>query len=300
MSVTEERDHLTDAGRRRTAPARNRRGAHRTVRPGTALRWVGVLLAAAVVFLPIYVSVVSAVTVNGSIARNGLVPDVSALTMDNFRTAATSVPLARQYAVSVAVVSLQTAAQLLTGALAAYALVFPRWRGRRLAFGLVLATMAVPGESLVIPNYELVSQLGLRDTILGVVLPYLALGYPIFLLRQAFAAVPVEIWEAASLDGAGDLRTLFLIVMPACRPQVTTAVIWSALAAWNGFFWPLLITDSDAARTIQVGISQLAASEASSPSVIFAGSVLVVLPTAALVLLAQRFLVNGLARGVLH
>lgn len=289
--MTTPRDHTLTIPRRRNA---------RTSSPLTVLRWVVVLLAAALVFLPVYVSVVSALTTNGSIARSGLVPRPSELTTDNFQAAATAVPLLRQYAVSVAVVTLQTAGEIFTGALAAYALVFPRWRGRGIAFALVLATMAVPGESLVIPNYELVSQLGLRDTVFGVVLPYLAVGYPIFLLRQAFAAVPLEIWEAARLDGAGDITALFSVVMPACRPQVTTAVIWAALSAWNGFFWPLLITDSAAARTIQVGISQLAASESSSPSVIFAGSVLVVLPTVLLVLLAQRFLINGLARGVLR
>jgi multiple sugar transport system permease protein/sn-glycerol 3-phosphate transport system permease protein len=142
--------------------------------------------------------------------------------------------------------------------------------------------------------------IGLRDTILGVVIPYLAAGYPIFLLRQAFAVVPTEIWEAARLDGAGEIRTLFTIIMPACRPQVTTATIWSALAAWNGFFWPLLITDTAAARTIQVGLSQLASSEASNPSVIFAGAVLVVIPTMILVIAAQRFLINNLARRALR
>ncbi|RYF40296.1 MAG: carbohydrate ABC transporter permease, partial [Comamonadaceae bacterium] len=105
---------------------------------------------------------------------------------------------------------------------------------------------------------------------------------------------------AAKLDGCGDIRTLFTVIMPSCRPQVTTAIIWSALAAWNGFFWPLLITDSAASRTIQVGISQLAAAESSSPSVLFAGTVLVVVPTMILVVVAQRFLVNGLTRGVLH
>ena len=152
----------------------------------------------------------------------------------------------------------------------------------------------------MIPNYELVSQFGLRNTILGVVVPFLAAGYPIFLMRQAFAAVPIEIWEAARLDGSGDIRTLFTVIMPSCRPQVTTAVIWSALAAWNGFFWPLLITDTAAARTIQVGISQLATSESSTPSVIFAGAILVVLPTIALVIGAQRFLINGLSRGTLR
>ena len=267
---------------------------------GTVVRFVAILVVAAVVFLPVYVAFLGAFTPNGDLVRNGLIPDLTRVTLDNFEQATTSIPLVQMYAVSIGVVTLQTLGQIITGALAAYALVFPQWRGRAIAFALVLITLAVPGESIVIPNYELVSAIGLRDTIIGVAIPYLAAGYPIFLLRQAFAAVPREIWEASRLDGCGDIRTLFAVIIPACRPQVTTAIIWSALAAWNGFFWPLLITDSAAARTIQVGISQLAASEVGEPSVIFAGAVLVIIPTILLVILAQRFLINGLARGVLH
>jgi len=265
-----------------------------------AARVAVVVVLAAVVAFPIYTSFVSALTVNGEVARHGLLPGLGSLTLANFAEVSRSVDLVPQYLVSIAVVTLQTLAQVATGALAAYALVFPRWRGKGLAFALVLLTLAIPGESIVIPNYELVSAIGLRDTVLGVALPYLAAGYPIFLLRQAFAGVPLEIWEASRLDGAGDLRSLVEVILPACRPEVTTAVVWSALSAWNGFFWPLLITDSSSSRTIQVGISQLAASEASDPSVLFAGTVLVVLPTMLLVVLAQRLLVNGLARGVLH
>ncbi len=271
--------------------------ASKTARAGA--RFIAVLALATIVFLPVYVAVVSAFTVNGSIARGSIFPPLSTFTLNNFTEAIASTPLLSQYSVSVAVVTLQTLGNLLTGALAAYALVFPRWRGRGVAFALVLLTLAIPGESVVIPNYELVSNLGLRNTVLGIVLPYIAAAYPIFLLRQAFAAVAPEIWEAARLDGAGDLRALFAIVMPVCRPQVTTAVIWSALAAWNGFFWPLLITDTANSRTIQVGIASLAAADAGNPALIFAGSVLVVIPTALLVIFAQRFLVHGLARGVL-
>ncbi|MER7792838.1 carbohydrate ABC transporter permease [Streptomyces sp. NPDC097640] len=280
-------------------PARARRSV-RVPGPWIIVRFTAVMVFAAIIFLPVYVSFVGAFTPNGEFLRSGIVPSPADVTLGNFHEALTAVPLVREYLVSVGAVTLQTLGQLLTGALAAYALVFPRWRGRNVAFVLVLVTLAIPAESIVIPNYELVSSIGLRNTIFGVVLPYLAAGYPIFLLRQAFAAVPTEIWEAARLDGAGDLRALFTIIMPACRPQVTNAVIWSALAAWNGFFWPLLITDTAAARTIQVGISQLSASEVSSPSVIFAGAVLVVVPTIFLVIFAQRFLINGLTRGVLR
>jgi len=283
-----------------SAPNTSIRRKTRAPRPGTVVRFIVVIAIAAIVFLPVYVSFLSAFMPNGEIVRNGIWPNVTRFTMTNFIKAATSTPLPQQYLVSIAVVTLQTIAQMITGALAAYALVFPRWRGRGIAFILVLITLAIPGESIVIPNYELVSQIGLRNTILGVVIPYLAAGYPIFLLRQAFAAIPSEIWEASRLDGAGDLRALFAIIMPACRPQVTTAIIWSALAAWNGYFWPLLITDTDAARTVQVGIAQLPSSDATNPAVVFAGVVLVVIPTMVLVIAAQRFLVNGLARGVLR
>jgi len=202
--------------------------------------------------------------------------------------------------VSVAVVVLQTTAQLVTSALAAYALVFPSWRGRALAFALVIATLAVPGESLVIPNYELVTSMGLRDTVLGIVVPYLAAGYTIFLLRQAFAQLPRELWEAARLDGCGDLRALFLVVMPAARSYVTTAALWSALSAWNGFFWPLLITDSPGNRTVQVGLAQLVSGESMSPAVISAGTALVLIPTVVLVVVGQRFLLSGLVTAALR
>lgn len=271
---------------------------HRTITLTGVGRMIAVLIAAVFIFLPVYISFIGAFTFNGSIARDGLFPHLDRFTLKNFSDAVTTVPLGRQYLVSLSVVALQTFGQLVTSALAAYALVFPKWRGKPLAFALVLITLAIPAESIIIPNYEAVSQLGLRDTILGVVVPYIAAGFPIFLLRQAFVSLPHEMWEAARLDGAGDVRALFAIIMPATRPQVTTAVMWSALSAWNGYFWPLLITDSATSRTIQVGVAQLALAEVGSPAVIFAGAVLVIVPTMLLVIFAQRFLINGLARSV--
>ncbi len=216
----------------------------------------------------------------------------------NFRAALDAVPLGSQYLMSVAVTVVQAGAQLLTSALAAYALVFPTWRGRRLAFAAVLATLAIPGESTVIPNFELVTSLGLRDTVLGVTVPFLAAGYPVYLLRQAFSALSREVWEAGRLDGCGGLRSLVSVVLPMARPQLVTAGLWCALSAWNGYFWPLLITDSPDRRTVQVGLAQLAAGESTSPEVIYAGTLLVLLPTLVLVLVGQRWLVRGLAARV--
>lgn len=268
--------------------------------PADIPRFAVLVALALVIGLPLYVTFVTAFFPDGALAASGFLPPLGRVTFDNIVAAVEAIPLGSQYGVSVAVVVLQTAAQLVTSALAAYALVFPRWRGRALAFALVIATLAVPGESLVIPNYELVSSMGLRDTVLGIVVPYLAAGYPIFLLRQAFAQLPRELWEAARLDGCGDLRALFLVLMPAARPFVTTAALWSALSAWNGFLWPLLITDSPANRTVQVGLAQLVSGESMSPAVISAGTALVLIPTVVLVVVGQRFLLSGLVTAALR
>jgi multiple sugar transport system permease protein/sn-glycerol 3-phosphate transport system permease protein len=266
---------------------------------GDVARGLLLLGIAVVMGFPIYMTFATALFPTGELVRSGLVPPLDRVTLGNFAQAMRSIPLGQQYLTSLAVVILQTTAQFTLACLAAYSLVYPRWRGRAVAFVLIVATMAVPGEALTIPNYELVSSIGLRDTVLGVVIPFLAVGYPIFLLRQAFSSLPRELWEAARMDGCGDLRCLFLIIVPAARNQATTAILWSALAAWNGFFWPLLITDSPVNRTVQVGLSQLVTAETTSPSVIFAGTALVLIPTILLVLFSQRLLVSGMARGVL-
>ncbi|GAA1577857.1 carbohydrate ABC transporter permease [Dactylosporangium maewongense] len=262
---------------------------------GSVLRWAWLIAVGAVVAFPVYVTVVSAVLPSGDVMAGRLVPAPGRLTLGNLRDALDTVPLARQYLMSVAVTLVQAGAQLLTATIAAYALVFTRWRGRRLAFTAVLATLAIPNESLVIPNFELVTSLGLRDTLLGIVVPYLAAGYAVFLLRQAFADIPTEVMEAARLDGCDDIRALVRIVLPMCWPQLITAGLWSALSAWNGFFWPLLITDSPQRRTVQVGLSQLVTGESTSPAVIYAGTLLVLLPTLLLVVFGQRLLARGLA-----
>lgn len=255
---------------------------------------------ALIVLVPIYVTVVSAFLPHADITAGRFLPDPRRLTFDNFSQALDVVPFGRQYVTSVAVTVFQTSAQIATAALAAYALVFPRWRLRATAFVLILATLAIPGESLVIPNYELATGLGLRDTLLGVVVPYLAAGYAVFLLRTAFLSVPREMWEAARLDGCGDVRTLVSVILPTVRPQLTTATLWCAISAWNGYFWPLLITDSPENRTLQVGVTQLVSAEGASPAVIAAGTSLVLLPTLVLVVAGQRFLLRGLAAGSLH
>jgi sn-glycerol 3-phosphate transport system permease protein len=190
-----------------------------------------------------------------------------------------------------------TLGQLLTSVLAAYAFVFLPLRWRGFWFGVFLATMMIPYESIIIPNYLLISSLGLKDTIAGLTLPFLATGFGTFLMRQSFLSFPTELRDAARVDGAGHLRFLVSILVPLSRPSLAALGIWSALSAWNMYFWPLLATEDPRHQTIQIGISQLQTSDSDSPGMVLAGVMLALFPTLLLVIFGQRFIVRGLTAG---
>ena len=215
----------------------------------------------------------------------------------NYSNALDIIPLGRQYLNSATVAVLVVIGQLVTSVLAAYALVFLRLPGRRLWFMLLLSTMMIPWEAIIIPNYLAIAQLGLINTITALALPYLAAGFGIFLLRQAFLTFPMELRDAARVDGVGNLGFLWRILIPLTRPTLAALGVWSFLSAWNMYFWPLLITQAPENQTIQIGISELQSVDANDPGMVLAGVVLALLPTLLLVLFGQRFIVKGLTAG---
>ncbi len=190
-----------------------------------------------------------------------------------------------------------TIGQVVTSALAAYAFVFLPLRKRGLWFGLFLSTMMIPFEAIIIPNYLTVSTWGLKNTVAGLALPFLASGFGTFLLRQSFLGFPTELRDAARVDGAGHLRFLWSILLPLSRPTLAALGIYSALSAWNMYFWPLLVTEAPSDQTIQIGIGQLQTSDGQDPGLVLAGVVLALIPTLLLVVFGQRFIVRGLTAG---
>ncbi len=190
-----------------------------------------------------------------------------------------------------------TAGQLVTSALAAYAFAFLRFPGRNLMFVLFLATMMVPLEVAVIPNFQTIQWLGWTDTYQGLVAPFLATGFGTFLLRQHFLTIPPELRDAAEMDGYGHLRFLVSIVLPLARGALATLAIFAFLQAWNQYLWPLLVTNDPDMRTVQVGIATDATQNLSQINVAFANTFLAFLPMLVLVLGFQRFLVRGLFGG---
>ncbi|WP_017605374.1 carbohydrate ABC transporter permease [Nocardiopsis alkaliphila] len=217
--------------------------------------------------------------------------------LENVQGALNAVPLLRMYGNSLVMAGVITVSQLLTSALAAYAFVFLRFRGAAVLFALFLSTLMVPAEATFIPNYLTITGWGLGDSYAGLVMPFLAYAFGTFLLRQSFKQFPKELYDAARIDGMGHLRFLWTILLPLSKPALTAVGTYVFITSWNMYFWPLIITRSTQMQTLQIGLNSLKAGEAANPGLVLAGAALSVIPTLALVIFGQRFIVRGLTAG---
>jgi len=191
-----------------------------------------------------------------------------------------------------------TIGQVVTSALAAYAFAFLRFPGRGVLFIVFLATMMVPLEVAVIPNFQTIQWLNWTDTYQGLVAPFLATGFGVFLLRQYFLTIPTELKDAAEIDGHGHLRFLVFVVVPLARGALATLAVFAFLQAWNQYLWPLLVTNDPDMRTVQIGIAS-ETQNLDQINVAFASTLLAFAPMVLLVVAFQRYLVRGLFGGAL-
>jgi sn-glycerol 3-phosphate transport system permease protein len=295
----------------RAATAKDRPAARAADRPaaprprprfsaGRLARVLALAALAVLVLFPVYYTVAGSVMGPGDIASAppSLIP--RSLTFANYRDVFQAIPLGRQYFNSTLVALVITVAQLACAVLSAYAFVFLAVPFARTMFALFLLTMMVPWEAIIIPNFLFMAEHQLRNTYLALMLPFLAAGFGTFLLRQSFRSFPVELRDAATLDGAGHARFLLQILLPLSRPALASVAIFVFLSAWNQFFWPLLITDSPNMQTLQIGLASLNDAEQANPGLILAGVSMALIPTALLVALGQRFLVRGLTAGAVR
>ena len=221
--------------------------------------------------------------------------------LNNFVDVLHALPIPRQYLNSLIVAACVMVGQLATSILSAYAFAFLRMPFRNLIFGIFLATLMVPWEAIIIPNYLTMAQYHLINSYPALILPFLAAGFGTFLLRQFFLSFPKDLYEAVLLDGGGHFRFLWSILLPLSRPALAALAIWSFLSAWNQFLWPLLVINRDEMQTLQIGISRLQDVEAgTAPNFILAGTVLALVPTLLLIYFGQRHIVRGLTAGALR
>jgi putative chitobiose transport system permease protein len=191
---------------------------------------------------------------------------------------------------SALVSALAVLANLLFCSLAAYPLARLRFRGRGLVLALVVATILIPFQVVMIPLYLLMVQLGLRNSLWALILPQAATAFGIFLLRQSFLGVPVELEEAARIDGCSPLGEWWNVMIPAARSDLITLAMFVFIGSWSDFLWPLIILDDPGLYTLPLGLQQLASSFSLDWRLVAAGSVVSILPVMLLFILLQRFI----------
>jgi sn-glycerol 3-phosphate transport system permease protein len=221
------------------------------------------------------------------------------LNFASYQTVLNRLPIPRYLLNSLIVSSAVMFGQLVTASLAAYAFAIRSFRGSGLLFGLFLATLMIPWEVTIIPNFQTITGWGWGDNYIGLIAPFVATGFGVFMLRQFFMTIPKELHDAATIDGCGSLRYLLQIVIPLSRPALGTLAIYSFLQTWNQFLWPLLITNKKEMRTIQIGLNYLLNEETISFNNTMAGVMLAILPTVLLLILGQRQLIRGLTTGAI-
>ncbi len=221
----------------------------------------------------------------------------SSLTFDNYTALFQRIGMGRYFANSLVVAGAATTLSVLINAAAGYAFAKLRFAGRDGLFKLLLAALVIPAQVAMLPLFLLMKQLGLVDSLGGVVVPALASVFGIFLVRQYARSIPDELLEAARIDGASELRIFVSIVLPILRPVLITLAIFTFMASWNDFMWPLIVLTSDEHFTLPIALASLSREHIQDVEMMMAGAVVTVLPVLLLFLLLQRHYIRGLLQG---
>jgi multiple sugar transport system permease protein len=204
-------------------------------------------------------------------------------------------PFAEQFGNTVLMTAARTIGQVVFSAMAAYAFARLRFPGRRVLFGLFLSVLMVPPQLFIIPQYQIISKLGWLNSVPALIVPGLFSAFGTFLLRQFFLGLPVELDEAARLDGANPLRIWWSVAMPLARPGLVALGILTTIWSWNDFFWPLVVNNDPDKMTLSAGLASLQGQFMTDYPVLMAGSLLASLPVIAVFVVMQRQFVQGIA-----
>lgn len=262
--------------------------------PRRLFLYLSLTVCAAVMLFPFLWTVVTSITPGGTLSE-GPTLLVKNPTMDAYRTLFATLPMWRIVGNSFGVAVVSTLLQLVSGAMAGYAFGRLQFRGRNVVFAAYLATLMVPLQVLVVPLFIEMKLLSVQDTYFSLLAPSMASALGVFLLKQAIEALPRDLDEAATIDGAGHLRIFATIVLPLIRPSLATVAILAFMASWNSFLWPLVVIRSTELMTLPLGLSALHGQYTTAWDVVMAGSVVSIIPIAVVYMLAQRHIIAGLA-----
>ena len=219
--------------------------------------------------------------------------------LKNFETVFTQLPMLRYFWNTLVVSVSSTVVKLLIALLAAYAFVYFDFAGKKALFFLLLGTMMLPPDTLTITNYQTVSHLGLLDTYLGIGIVSFVGASQMFMLRQHFLSSPKPIREAAQMDGCGDLRFIVFILTPMSLPLLLTLFLQAFVIQWNAYLWPLLVTNTNEMRTVQIGITMLTTVEGTNYETVLAGAAVALIPAVLLFLFLRKSITRTMSGGAI-
>ena len=255
---------------------------------------------AVIVLFPFYWMVLTSVKGYGAY-NSEYIPQLYTLapTLENYVQAFTAVPLARYFLNTVIFTAATTGIMLVVTVLAAFAFARLNFRGKDAAFTLLLSLMIIPSELVVITNYVTVTNLDLRNTFTGLILPSVTSVFYIYLLKENFSQIPDQIYYAAKVDGTSDLKFLFKVMIPICKPTIVTVTILKVIECWNSFVWPRLVTDNEAYFLVSNGIQSIRESGFGRENIpaMMAAVVVISVPLIILFLLFRKKIMDGVSRG---
>ena len=224
---------------------------------------------------------------------------VSNPTLENYTQAFTAVPLARYFLNTLIFTVVTTALMLIVVVLAAYAFARLDFKGKNFTFTAFLSLMMIPNELVIITNFVTITNLGLRNTFTGLILPSVTSVFYIYVLKENFQQIPDSVYKAAKVDGTSDLKYLFKVMIPICKPTIVTVIILKVIECWNAYVWPRLITDNELYFLVSNGIQTIRESGFGRENVpaMMAAVVLISIPLIVLFLIFHKKIMEGVSRG---
>ena len=269
-------------------------------RIGKALTYTGLTVWALIVLFPFYWMVLTSVKSYGSYNAEH-VPRFFTLspTLENYVSAFTAVPLGRYLLNTLIFTGVTTALMVAVSTLAAYAYARLEWKGKNLVFTLFLSMMMIPAELVVITNFATVTSWDLRNSFAGLILPSVTSVFYIYLLKENFEQVPDELYRAAKVDGTSDLKYLFKVMIPICRPTLVTITILKMIECWNSYVWPRLVTDDPLYYLVSNGIQEIRENGFGRENIpaMMAAVVVISVPLIVLFLVFRKKIMAGVSRG---
>lgn len=280
--------------------AKIEKNARRRRQAGKVLTYTGLTIWALIVLFPFYWMVLTSVKSYGSYNAER-VPAFFTLspTLENYVSAFTAVPLGRYLLNTLLFTVVTTAVMVVVSTLAAYAFARLEWKGKNLVFTLFLSMMMIPAELVVITNFATVTGWNMRNSFAGLILPSVTSVFYIYLLKENFEQVPDELYRAAKVDGTSDLKYLWKVMIPVCRPTLVTITILKMIECWNSYVWPRLITDDPLYYLVSNGIQEIRENGFGRENIpaMMAAVVVISLPLIVLFLVFRKKIMAGVSRG---